>query len=168
MLRPLEEKDLEWVARERNNPEIRKWFRQPDLLSNLHQSLWFSTTDMKSYVAVDDDGHNIGVLSLSHLDNIARKCEFSIMILPEYQDKGLGKQALAELLLHAFYDLNMRQVYSDVFVDNPALPKYKFWGFTEYGRLPEWYFKNGKYIDSVIISITKDEYDNSLKSSLPE
>jgi len=164
----MEEKDLEWVARERNDPECRKWFRQSELLSIKQQLLWFSTTDMRSYVAVDDDGHNVGVLSLSHIDPIARKCEFSIMILPEYRDKGYGHKALWELLLHAFDDLNMHQVYSDVFANNPALDMYLRWGFKEYGKLPEWYYKGGQYIDSVIISINKDEYYNSLEQTLPD
>jgi len=168
LLRPIEEKDLKWVAEERNNPECRKWFRQSELLSIKQQSLWFSTTDMRSYIAVDDDGHNVGVLSLSHIDPIARKCEFSIMIIPEYRNHGYGKKALWELLLHAFSDLNMEQVYSDVFEHNPALLKYEKWGFKIYGKLPNWYYKNGEYIDSIIISITKDEYYNSLKQTLPE
>jgi RimJ/RimL family protein N-acetyltransferase len=164
----MKETDLKWVAEERNDPEVRKWFRQSELLSIEQQSLWFNTTDMRSYVAVDDDGHNIGVLSLSYIDPIARKCEFSIMIIPEYRGKGYGKKALWELLLHAFYDLNMEQVYSDVFATNPALDKYIKWGFKEYGKLPNWYYKNGQYIDSVIISITKDEYYNSLQQTLPK
>ena len=168
MLRPMEESDLRWVAEERNDPECRRWFRQSELLSMKDQEEWFFHTDMRSYVAVDDDGHNIGVLSLSHIDPIARKCEFSIMILPEYRDKGYGHKALWELLLHAFQDLNMEQVYSDVFANNPTLDKYLKWGFKEYGKLPNWYWKGGQYIDSVIISITKDEYYNSLEQTLPE
>ena len=163
MLRPLEEKDLAWVAEERNDQECRKWFRQSDLLSLKQQSLWFNTTDMKSYVVVDDDGHNVGVVSLSHIDNIARKCEFSIMIIPKYRHKGFGRTALWELLLHAFNDLNMVQVYSDVFEHNPALASYLRWGFKSYGILPNWYYKDGNYINSVVISITKNEYNNSLK-----
>ena len=162
MLRPMEEKDLEWVARERNRPECRQWFRQPEFLSIKDQIKWFNSTDMKSYIALDEDEDRIGVVSLSHIDNIARKCEFSIMIIPEQRCEGYGKKALFELLDYAFNDLNMNQVYSDVFEHNPALDWYVGLGFKKYGVLPNWYYKEGKYINSVIISITKDEY-NSLK-----
>lgn len=163
MIRPLMEQDLEWVRRERNRPECRMWFRQPELLSEKQQSLWFSTTDMKSFAVIDDEDDIIGVVSLSHIDYIARKCEFSIMIMPEMRDKGWGKKSLCSVLEHAFNDLNMNQVYSDVFKHNPALEKYIKWGFVERGTLPNWYYKDGKYIDSVVITITKDEYNNSLK-----
>jgi RimJ/RimL family protein N-acetyltransferase len=89
------------------------------------------------------------------------------MIVPEYRNMGLGKKALWDLLSIAFNDFNMNQVYSDVFETNCALEKYLKWGFKEYGLLPNWYYKNGKYINSRIIAITKDEY-NSLKQTLSE
>jgi diamine N-acetyltransferase len=158
MIRPLEREDLEWVRLERNRPECRMWFRQDHLISKEEQEKWFATTDMKSFMVGDREG----VVALSHLDLIARKCEFSIMITPENRCKGLGTIALRELLDHAFNDLNMNMVYSDVFEDNPALKLYDQLGFRRYGKLPNWYWKDGKYINSVVIAITKDEY-NSLK-----
>jgi len=162
----MEAGDLEWVRFQRNRPECRKWFRQPNLLTENEQAEWFHDNEMQSYVVVNG-GENIGVVSLSHLDHIARKCEFSIMIIPEHRGRGYGKMALYELLDHAFNDLNMNQVYSDVFEHNEALTKYVDWGFKIYGLLPNWYWKDGKYINSTIISITKDEY-NSVKSPVSE
>lgn len=162
MIRPMEKKDLEWVRINRNDPECRKWFRQAKMLTQEEQEKWFNDTDMVSFVVLDNDGDRVGVVSLSHLDNIARKCEFSIMIIPEKRNEGYGYGAMRELLGVAFNDLNMNQVYSDVFEHNSALEKYCKWGFKKYGKLPQWYWKDGKYIDSVIISITKDEF-NSVK-----
>lgn len=162
-LRPMMCADLEWVRYQRNRPECRKWFRQPNLITEEEQIDWFHTTDMKSYI-YEDMGRSLGVVSLSHLDPVARKCEFSIMILPEEREKGYGKKALFELLDIAFNDLNMYQVYSDVFNQNPALENYLNWGFKAYGTLPNWYYKDGRYINSVVISITKDEY-NSVKQT---
>jgi RimJ/RimL family protein N-acetyltransferase len=163
MIRPMNRDDLEWVRRERNRPECRKWFRQNHDITQEEQSDWFDSTDMKNFIVEDFFGVKIGVVSLSHLDYTARKCEFSIMIVPERRGSGEGKKALWELLGHCFNDLNMLQVYSDVFYGNPALNNYIHWGFHIYGILPKWYYKDGRYIDSVVISITKDEYNNSLK-----
>jgi RimJ/RimL family protein N-acetyltransferase len=168
MLTPLLFTDLEWVRTERNRPECMMWFRQPLPLTQKEQEHWFNTTDMKSFIVRDNDGDRIGVVSLSHIDNVARKCEFSIMIIPEARGNGYGHKALWYLLDTAFNDLNMEQVYSDVFATNPALNKYLKWGFKEYGKLPNWYYKNGQYIDSIIISITKHEYYNSLKQTVSE
>ena len=167
MLRPVCEWDLDWIKNERNRPELRRTFRQPRLLTDLGQKKWYETTDMESFV-VCNEHKNIGVVSLSHIDYIARKCEFSIMIIPEERHQGYGKRALYDLLDHAFNDLNMHQVFSDVFETNPeALTKYVDWGFKIYGVLPQWYWKDGKYINSTIIAITKDEY-NSLKQTVSE
>lgn len=155
--------DLEWVRKERNRPECRQWFRQDHDISETEQAEWFGTTKMKSFIV----GDNKGVVSLSHIDPVARKCEFSIMIVPEYRHKGYGKKALFDLLEIAFNDMNMNQVYSDVFDHNPALDDYLKWGFKAYGTLPNWYYKDGKYINSVVISITKDDY-YSIKQTIPE
>lgn len=164
IIRPMYSTDLEWVRMERNRPECRKWFRQPNYLTVEQQQKWFKETDMLSFVI---DGW-AGVVSLSHIDNIARKCEFSIMIAPAIRGKGFGKRALWELLRHAFNDLNMMQVYSDVFSHSPALKWYDDFGFKRYGILPQWYYKDGKYIDSTIIRITKDEFNNLLEPSIPK
>lgn len=175
MLKPFEYKDLEWVRKERNKDECRKWFRQDHLITELEQKRWYETTDMMSYVVwekaegvFEDCTERIGVVSLSHIDKIARKCEFSIMITPQFRGKGYGKKALWELLKIAFNDLNMNQVYSDVFSHNPALDSYLHWGFKAYGTLPNWYYKDGQYVNSVVISITKDEYNNSLQQTISQ
>jgi len=171
MLRPMEWNDVEWVRKERNKPENRQWFRQDHLISRDEQERWFKTTRMKSFLVFEplqDCGlEPVGVVSLSKIDPVAGKCEFSIMIVPEVRKRGFGTKALMGLLDIAFNDLNMNQVYSDVFDQNPALDTYLKMGFKVYGVLPNWYYKNGKYINSAVISITKDEY-NSLKQTFPE
>ena len=163
----MEQGDLEWVRKQRNRPECMMWFRQPLPLTEEQQLEWFTTTDMKSFIVLDSEGDRAGVVSLSKIDHIARKCEFSIMITPELRGFGYGKEALIELLTIAFDKLNMRQVYSDVFDNNPALAMYKEMGFLRVGNLPNWYFKNGKYVSSEIIILQKDEY-NRLKQTIPE
>jgi len=169
MIRPMDELDLEWVREERNLPECRDYFRQHNLLSRENQREWWERVKKGEFIpfVIQEYGGLVGVVQLSHIDNIARKCEFSIMIRPESRGKGYGKKALWELLKHAFNDLNMNQVYSDVFETNTVIDTYLRWGFKEFGILPKWYYKNGRYIDSHIIAITKDEYNNSLKKTLP-
>ena len=48
LIRPMERDDLDWVREQRNRPECRKWFRQPNLITKEHQEEWFLTTDMIS------------------------------------------------------------------------------------------------------------------------
>lgn len=161
MIRPMVSNDLEWVRQERNNPECKRWFRQDHDITPEEQAQWFATTTMKSFV-IDDKK---GVVSLSHFDDKAKKCEFSIMVTPENRGKGYARKALRELLEYAFNELDMNMVYSHVFEDNPAMSLYTGLGFKLYGKLPNWYFKDGKYINSIVIAVTKDEY-NSLKQTV--
>ena len=64
------------------------------------------------------------------------------------------------LLSHAFNDLNLNRVYSEVFSDNPALANqfYDKLGFQREGLLRQNAYKEGKYIDCVVIGILKDEW----------
>lgn len=156
MIRPMELKDLEWVRIERNRLENNIWFRQDHDITPEEQDNWFKTTTMKSFIVND----NKGVVALSHFDNSAKKCEFSVMISPEHRGRGYGTQAMKDILDYAFNTLNMNMVYSDVFFGNPAINLYTKIGFNIYGTLPNWYFKNGSYINSSIIAITKDEYNS--------
>jgi len=156
MIRPMVIDDLEWVRVERNRPENNKWFRQDHDITPEEQAEWFKTTTMKSFI-IDD---NRGVVALSNFDDTARKCEFSIMVSPENRNQGYATRALKELLFYAFNALDMNMVYSDVFEGNPAMSLYKSIGFKEYGLKPNWYFKDGKYINSRIIAITRYEYNS--------
>lgn len=158
MLKRMRLSDIEWVRRNRNNPENMKWFRQDHRISFLEQLWWFFTNTMDSSVIWDGE-ERVGVVALSHIDRIAKKCEFSIMISDKHKKMGHGKKAMKELLDYAFNGLGMNQVYSDVFEGNPAIKMYKKMGFKVYGIFPHWYLKSGEYVTSVLISITREEYD---------
>ena len=161
MIRPMEVKDLEWVRNERNRIENNMWFRQDHDITQQEQVKWFFNTTMKSFIIED----NRGIVALSNFDDTAKKCEFSIMVSPENRGKGYARKALRELLEYAFEKLGMNMVYSDVFFGNPAMSLYTGLGFITYGILPNWYFKDNRYISSTVIAITKDEY-NSLKQTV--
>jgi hypothetical protein len=55
MIIPMQKADLEWVRKERNRPECRAWFRQPELITQQAQEKWFDTTSMLSFVVVENN-----------------------------------------------------------------------------------------------------------------
>lgn len=169
-IRPVEHNDLTWLAEQRNRPELRRWFRQPTLLTSQDQERWFTGIQSfgPSFIienAIEDpltrtgcNSFRVGYASLNHVNWVTRSAEFSLFISPEHQKLGLGGQALKWLLDHAFLDLNLHLVYGEVFAGNPAMRLYEGMGFKQDGILRDRAFKEGSYHSSYMISITQDEW----------
>lgn len=72
-----------------------------------------------------------------------------LMIDKDFRGQGLGKYLLKKILEHA-KKMNYKIAKLDVFSDNEiAIKLYKKMGFKEYSRLPNGFFRKGKYSDKV-------------------
>ena len=158
-VRPVCQEDLNWLADQRNRPELRRWFRQPSLLSEQDQGTWYQSIRAFGPTFILHEGlKRLGYISLNHIQWTHRTAEFSIFVIPEVQGKGYGGTGLAWLLDHAFNDLNLHLVYGEVFSGNPGMTLYKKLGFVQEGTLRDRYFKDGAYQPCDMISITEKEW----------
>ena len=95
---------------------------------------------------------------LVEIDYIHRTTEIQIIVRKAYQGRGLAKQAIRKGLNYAFNMLNMHKVYLYVDVDNQVgIHIYEGGGFVQEGRLRQHFYANGKYHDSLIMGIFRDE-----------
>lgn len=80
-------------------------------------------------------------------------------ILPEYRNQGLATKSYEMVLGFLFNHYNMHMVYIRVGDFNQLAKRlYERVGFVETGRMPEFFFRQGKYNDYIIMSITADQY----------
>ena len=102
----------------------------------------------------------IGSCSFFNLDHRNRSTEFGIMIGEKsYWNKGYGTEAVRLLCRHGFNTLNLNRIFLRVFETNPgAVRVYEKAGFTHEGRQRQAEFRDGKYIDVLVMSILKDEF----------
>lgn len=101
----------------------------------------------------------LGLVSLTGIDQISRSAEFHIMVASAHQGKGLGPFALKEILRHAFLNLNLNRVSLTVLSANlRARAMYQKAGFKEEGVLRQAVYKNGAYVDLVVMSILANEF----------
>ncbi len=102
----------------------------------------------------------IGSCSFFNLDHRNRSSEFGIMIGEKsYWNKGYGTEAVHLLCQHGFDTLNLNRIFLRVFETNPgAVRAYEKAGFTHEGRQRQAEFREGKYIDVLVMSILKDEF----------
>lgn len=153
----------------RNHPEIQKWCRQNTPISQAHHERWLKqieddpTIKMFGIRAEFECGPDekmedaVGVCGLTSIDRLNQKAEFSLYIAPQYQSKGFGEAALKRLCEHGFKDLNLNRIWGEVFDGNPAMKTFERLGFKLEGIQRQSYFRDGKFIDSLIISKLRTE-----------
>ena len=167
----IKELDLELFRNYRNNPELRRYFREHREITPDMQEEWWES------VRKDPNQYNFTILSkpgieiighcgLYYIDWIARKAEFGIYIGREsHRSCGRGSDALRTLIKYGFETLNLNKISCEVYSNNQSLHLYRRLGFKDEGVLRENYYDEGKYWDSHILSILRVEYDAAKKSS---
>lgn len=90
-----------------------------------------------------------------------QSAEFHIMIGDkENQGQGMGTFAVNEMLKHAFYNMNLQRVELTVLEDNErAKHLYEKYGLVYEGRMRQAKFKSGKFLDMLLYSILRQEYN---------
>ena len=81
----------------------------------------------------------VGCIDLFDFDARNRKAAIGMYIAPEARGKGVGKQAVQQLLDYAFDFLHLRMVYAIISVHNTACSHiYEQMGFTPSSPLANW------------------------------
>ena len=101
----------------------------------------------------------IGNIGIEEIDNISRTATIGMFIGDEEnRGKGFGSEALRLACRYAFDRLNLHSLHLWVFSFNErAMNMYKKVGFKEAGRMRESYYLDGKYHDSILMDILRDE-----------
>ena len=167
-LRELERKDLPIINRWRNDAELIALLGAPFRYINLDVDMkWFDGymsnrgSAVRCAITKDSDDKILGLVSLVLVDYLNQSAEFHIMIGDKgNQGKGIGFFAVNEMLKHAFYNMNLQRVELTVLEDNVrAKHLYEKCGFVYEGRMRQAKFKSGKFLDMLLYSILRQEYN---------
>lgn len=101
----------------------------------------------------------IGSIGFFPIDHRNQSAEFGINIGEKsYWNQGYGTEAVRLLCQYGFNTLNLHRIFLRVFETNPrAIRAYEKAGFVLEGRQRQAEFRNGKYIDTLVMSILRDE-----------
>ena len=162
--RVIEKSDLEILRNLHNDPSTWMNLYNIDFIDENNQLEWWQNlykkkNDKRFVICMaDKPGTVIGRLRIQNINWQHHNCEVGLDILPKYRGKGYGKTSYEMVLEFLFQHYNMHMVYVKVADFNPNAKKlYEKVGFNETGRLPQSYFRNGKYWDYIIMSIIRDE-----------
>lgn len=160
-LRRVEPADHQLILRWQNDPVV---YRMMDYVRP------FSAEDIKASeeraveeghpFIVEVEGRPLGRIGLNNFRPRDRMASLYVFLGErDLWGKGYGRDAIMTLLRYGFDTLNLRQVELWSLADNDrAIRLYKSCGFTEEARLRDRSFKEGHYVDHLIMSITADEF----------
>jgi len=159
----LEEESLTTLKNWRNNPNLRKYFREHREINNYMQENWFKKimSDPNQFnFEIRKEDVLIGHCGLYYINWIARHGEFGIYIgNEEYRNGGYGSDALRTLINYGFEQLNLNKIWCEVYSNNQSVDIYRHIGFKDEGILREHYYADGRYWDSYMLSILKKEFN---------
>ena len=170
VLGPVERKHLPQMVEYRNDPELQKYFREYRLLTLEMQTKWWEdkvVNDLScEYFVIYTRGteggdYIIGMTGLTYMHPVNRNGEVAIVIGNEdCRGKGLGQDVLKTLVRHGFLKLNLRRIDAEVYANNlSSVALFDKVGFQKEGVLRDRYYCDGKFWDSIMFSMLRNEFD---------
>lgn len=151
----------------RNDYTINCFFRQTGLISEKHHEKWLediesSNTRMFSIADIETD-YYFGVCGLTSIDFIHRKAEISCYSVPHSSDNKKNEDheynAIKTITHFGFNELNINRIWAETFETHKNhLDILDYLGFKREAVLRESYYKNGRYLNSVIHSMLKKDW----------
>jgi len=167
ILDSVEEKHLPLLLEWRNDPNFRQYYREYRVFTIEQQKKWWvdkivNDNSWQYFVVkpIEEPERVIGAAGLTYIHPIYRTGEFAITLGDTaYRGKGYGSDTLRTLIDHGFNDLNLNKIWCEVYENNKAVEIYRKIGFKDEGVLRQHVYKNGKYLDSYILSMLRSEYE---------
>lgn len=166
-LRAMERTDLPRFVAWLNDPEVRRGISQFLPMSQAQEERWFETVlelpREEQPFAVDVRRRRwalVGSCGLFRFDRQARSAELGIMVGEKsLWGRGYGTATMRTLVRHGFDTLNLNRIYLRVYESNlRAMRVYDRVGFREEGRLRQDHFADGRYEDTVIMGLLREEW----------
>ena len=129
-LRALEKEDLPQLMEWRNNPEMRKFFRETDEINAFNQEKWFESVVAKNSIhkmfsiVKRDTNELMGVCGLCYIDWVNRSADFSIYLGYDdlYIDEVFAIEAAELMRDYGFNILNLHRLWAEIyFLNDPTL-----------------------------------------------
>lgn len=163
----IEKDDLPLLMKWRNNPEYRKFFREYREINADMQLNWYenkvmqdSSTVMFSIRSTRDDSL-LGCCGLCYINWIHRHADLSLYIgwnESYIDDEGYAEESCKLLFNYGFNELGLNKIWTEIYeFDNKKYDLYHSFGFHDDGLLREQYFYDGKWWNSYVMSLIRND-----------
>ena len=168
VLTAIELEDLKDLLDWRNNPEFRKHFREYRELNKTMQEEWFREKVIKDpgclmfAIRSLKDGSLLGCCGLVYINWVHRHADLSLYIGWEnsyIDDQGFAEESCRLLFDYSFKELGLNKIWTEIYsFDTKKRSLYDKLKFRQDGQLRENYFYDGKWWDSLILSILAKDF----------
>jgi RimJ/RimL family protein N-acetyltransferase len=141
------------------------WFGTHNIVFvNIEDQLkWFDSINDKSIflIAIDENTQEkVGIYKIQNIDWINRRYDSAHDVFLQHRGKGYGKKVLEAGVDFGFEVLNMNRLDTEVLENNMASMKSAiFVGYVKEGVRRKAIHKCGQYLDSIILGITRDDWN---------
>jgi len=172
--RAIEEKDCLKMQKWANDPSIQKMLGGWHFpVSGQDQNKWLSSLNCNSInqrfvIELIKKKIVIGYTTLTSIDWKNKNAYTGLLIGDsKYRGQGLGVEAVMTVMKYAFNELGMQNLDTDIIEYNSiSLKTYvDKCGWTIQGTKKNWYFRNGRWWNKIILGINCNEYKNLIKTN---
>lgn len=122
---------------------------------------WFDKFNPDFYM-IFLGSERVGYFRLSNYSEANKNLYIGADISPEFKGRGLGKLSYQKFIPYIFDKYELNKISLEVLSTNQvAINLYKKLGFVTEGIKREEVYKNEVWVDSIIMSILKKEYEKS-------
>ena len=160
-LRAIEKEDLSQLLLWRNDPNLRRYFREYRELNFDQQTDWFeqkvnNDISTKMFAIIDSRQNLLGAAGLCYIDWINRTADFSIYIGQDgiYIDEILAPDAAKILIKYGFEELGLNRLWSEIYdYDEAKVEFFNSLGFNLDGTHRQTHWSENKWHDSFFFSL---------------
>lgn len=167
-LRAIEREDLPQLLAWRNEPTLRRFFRERRELGMEDHTAWFQrivagpgrANTLMFAIQERSSGELVGACGLCYVDWVDATAELSLYIGKDrvYVDDLLAPDAARVLIAHAFDELDLRRLWVEVYAyDTLKVRLLRALGFSLEGTLREHRFHAGARHDSLFFGLLRSE-----------
>lgn len=168
-LRAVEKEDIPRFVAWLNDPEVRSGLSLYLPISESEEENWFENMlntpapEHPLVIEIVDGGGwvPVGNCGFLQMDWRIRSAEVGIFIgKKDYWNLGYGTEVIQLLLRHGFDTLNLNRIGLRVFENNPrAIRSYEKAGFQPEGRLRQAAYREGRYLDVLLMSVLRSDWN---------
>ena len=162
-LRTVEDEDAEFLLRNRNDPEVRRWMpsAHPETRAEIEESITETDPDPDEQTRLLGvvDGDPVGSIALFRVQPEAGRGYLGAWVDPAYHGEGYGTEMTEMMIDYAFDERRLHTLAAGALATNERsrglLEKV---GFEQEGQLRDAYYVEGEYVDRVIYGLHEDDW----------
>ena len=166
-LRALRREDAEITWQWRNLPDIRRLYAgHPFFINPEKEKAWYDKILVSDFpnvsmgVEIEETGELIALFFLLHVNHINRSAELAFLFEPNSRKASDIIVAILLTLEFGYYDLNLNRIYGKLIEEHSMLIKlYERYGGKREGLMRQSIYKDGKYLNEVMMSILREDYE---------